>query len=150
MTALCKFDYNKLAMALRKEIEEYGSLLRMLYQQQNCLLNSLKRATADVEEQLTANQLATADRSAMVHQLAENLKRKDLSLNELPSVVPSELHFLFKALVDEVISLRIRIKHKMQFQRRLLEEAQMTNQSVIQQVFPQSVLQDISSLNSYY
>ena len=121
----------------------------MLYQQQNCLLHSLKRATADVEEQLTANQLATADRSAMVYQLAENLKRKDLSLNELPSVVPSELHFLFKALVDEVISLRIRIKHKMQFQRRLLEEAQMTNQSVIQQVFPQSVLQDISSLNYY-
>ena len=136
------FDFEKLAGALRREIEEYGSLLRMIYEQQNCLMNSLIKETNKIESQLTANQLATADRSAILGQLAEELQRDHVSLQELPSVVPHELQYLFQALVKEVTTLRARIKDKAQFLQKLLEQVQNTNTSILQQVFPNGIFNE--------
>ena len=134
------FDFDKLANSFRKEIEEFGSLLNLIYEQQNCLVEhnpiSLLQATAKIETQLPANQLATADRVALVQQLAEELGFEEIQLNELPKFVPQELQSLFKALVDEIIALRVRIKSKTQIQQKLLGQAQMINSSVMQQVLP--------------
>lgn len=134
------FNFEQLVASFRKEIEEYGALLNIIYEQQNCLLEhnpiSLLQATAKLESQLPANQLATADRTAQMEQLAEELNLESLALNELPGFVPSELQSLFKALVDEIITLRVRIKSKTQMQQKLLGQAQMINSSIIQQVFP--------------
>ena len=136
------FDFEKLASALRREIEEYGSLLSMIYEQQSCLMQTLMEETTKIESQLTANQLATADRSAMVGQLAEELHREKISLKDLPSVVPNELKYLFQALVDEVGTLRSRIKDKTQFLSKLLEQVQNTNTSIINHVFPKGIFND--------
>ena len=101
------FDFDKLANSFRKEIEEFGSLLNLIYEQQNCLVEhnpiSLLQATSKIESQLPSNQLATADRVALVQQLAEELNLEEIQLNELPKFVPQELQSLFKALVDEII-----------------------------------------------
>ena len=136
------FDFEKLASALRREIEEYGSLLGMIYEQQSCLMKTLMEETTKIESQLTANQLATADRSAIVGQLAEELHREKISLSDLPSVVPNELKYLFQALVDEVSTLRSRIKDKTQFLQKLLEQVQNTNASIINHVFPKGIFND--------
>ena len=136
------FDFEKLAGALRREIEEYGSLLSMIYEQQSCLMQTLMEETTKIESQLTANQLATADRSAIVGQLAEELHREKISLKDLPSVVPNELRYLFQALVDEVVMLRSRIKDKTQFLSKLLEQVQNTNTSIINHVFPKGIFND--------
>ena len=136
------FDFEKLAGALRREIEEYGSLLSMIYEQQSCLMQTLMEETTKIESQLTANQLATADRSAIVGQLAEELHREKISLKDLPSVVPNELRYLFQALVDEVGTLRSRIKDKTQFLSKLLEQVQNTNTSIINHVFPKGIFND--------
>lgn len=136
------FDFEKLASALRREIEEYGSLLSMIYEQQSCLMQTLMEETTKIESQLTANQLATADRSAIVGQLAEELHREKISLKDLPSVVPNELKYLFQALVDEVGTLRSRIKDKTQFLSKLLEQVQNTNTSIINHVFPKGIFND--------
>ena len=134
------FDFDKLANSFRKEIEEFGSLLNLIYEQQNCLIEhnpiSLLQATLKIEAQLPANQLATADRVALVQQLAEDLGLEEIQLNELPRLVPQELQSLFKALVDEIVALRVRIKSKTQIQQKLLGQAQMINSSVMQQVLP--------------
>ena len=136
------FDFEKLASALRREIEEYGSLLSMIYEQQSCLMQTFMEETTKIESQLTANQLATADRSAMVGQLAEELHREKISLKDLPSVVPNELQYLFRALVDEIVMLRSRIKDKTQFLSKLLEQVQNTNTSIINHVFPKGIFND--------
>ena len=136
------FDFEKLASALRREIEEYGSLLSMIYEQQSCLMQTLMEETTKIESQLTSNQLATADRSAMIGQLAEELHREKISLKELPNVVPNELKYLFQALVDEVVVLRSRIKDKTQFLQKLLEQVQNTNTSIINHVFPKGIFND--------
>ncbi len=134
------FKFERLASAFRKEIEEYGALLILIYEQQNCLSEhnpiSLLQATSRIEAQLPANQLATADRTAFMQQLAEIHGRDEIPLNELPKYVPEEVRSLFKALVEEIISLRLRIKNKTQIQQKLLGQAQMINTSVLQQVFP--------------
>lgn len=143
------FNYKTLAASLRKELEEYGSLLKLIYEQQNCLLDynpiSLLQATSKIETQLPSNQLATADRVALMQQLAEELNYPEIPLNELPSFVPKELQSLFKALVEEVITLRYRIKSKMQVQQKLLGQAQMVNSSVIHQVLPSSNIEKIKT-----
>lgn len=134
------FNFEQLAEALRKEIEEYGALLILIYEQQNCLAEhnpiSLLKATSKIEAQLPANQLATADRTAFMQQLAELHGCEEIQLNELQNFVPEEVKSLFKALVDEIIALRSRIKSKTQVQQKLLGQAQMINSSVLQQVFP--------------
>ena len=47
------FDFDKLANSFRKEIEEFGALLKLIYEQQNCLVEhnpiSLLQATAKIE-----------------------------------------------------------------------------------------------------
>lgn len=133
-----KFEY--LAEAFRKEIEEYGALLILIYEQQNCLVDhnpiSLLKAASKIEEQLPINQLVTADRMAFMQQLAELHGCEEIPLNELSNFVPEEVKSLFKALVEEVVSLRSRIKSKTQVQQKLLGQAQMINTSVLQQVFP--------------
>ena len=138
------FDFDKLADSFRKEIAEFGSLLNLIYEQQNCLIEhnpvSLLQATSKIEAQLPANQLATADRTALMQQLADDLNLEEIPLNELPKRVPIELQSLFKALVDEIISLRFRIKSKTQIQQKLLGQAQMINSSVIEHVIPNSKL----------
>lgn len=143
------FNYETLAASLRKELEEYGSLLKLIYEQQNCLLDynpiSLLQATSKIESQLPSNQLATADRVALMQQLAEELHYPEIPLNELPSFVPKEFQSLFKALVEEVITLRYRIKSKMQMQQKLLGQAQMVNSSVIHQVLPASNIEKIKN-----
>ena len=82
------FDFDKLADSFRKEIAEFGSLLNLIYEQQNCLVEhnpvSLLQATSKIEAQLPANQLATADRTALMQQLAEELNMEEIPLNELP------------------------------------------------------------------
>jgi len=97
---------------------------------------SLLKATSKIEEQLPANQLATADRTAFMQQLAELHGCEEIQLNELHTFVPEEVQSLFKALVNEVVTLRSRIKSKTQVQQKLLGQAQMINSSVLQQVFP--------------
>ena len=138
------FDFDKLADSFRKEIAEFGSLLNLIYEQQNCLVEhnpvSLLQATSKIEAQLPANQLATADRTALMQQLADDLNLEEIPLNELPGFVPAELQSLFKALVDEIISLRFRIKSKTQIQQKLLGQAQMINSSVIEHVIPNAKL----------
>lgn len=135
-----EFNFEQLAEAFRKEIEEYGALLILIYEQQNCLAEhnpiSLLKATSKIEAQLPANQLATADRTAFMQQLAELHGCEEIQLNELQNFVPEEVKSLFKALVDEIIALRLRIKSKTQVQQKLLGQAQMINSSVLQQVFP--------------
>lgn len=134
------FNFEQLAEAFRKEIEEYGALLILIYEQQNCLAEhnpiSLLKATSKIEAQLPANQLATADRTAFMQQLAELHGCEEIQLNELQNFVPEEVKSLFKALVDEIVALRSRIKSKTQVQQKLLGQAQMINSSVLQQVFP--------------
>lgn len=137
-----KFDFDKLANSFRKEIAEFGSLLNLIYEQQNCLMDhnpvSLLQATSKIESQLPANQLATADRIALMQQLADELEIEEIRLNEIPKLVPLELKSLFTALVDEIISLRFRIKNKTLIQQKLLGQAQMINSSVIEHVLPNS------------
>lgn len=134
------FNFEQLAEAFRKEIEEYGALLILIYEQQNCLAEhnpiSLLKATSKIEAQLPENQLATADRTAFMQQLAELHGCEEIQLNELHKFVPEEIQSLFKALVDEIVTLRSRIKSKTQVQQKLLGQAQMINSSVLQQVFP--------------
>lgn len=134
------FKFEQLAEAFRKEIEEYGALLILIYEQQNCLAEhnpiSLLQATSKIEAQLPANQLATADRTAFMQQLAELHGCEEIHLNELTNFVPEEVKSLFKALVDEIVSLRLRIRNKIQTQQKLLGQAQMINSSVLQQVLP--------------
>ena len=129
------FNFEALAGSLRKEIAEYGSLLGMIYEQQNCLMNGLLKESLKIESQLAVSQLAIADRAAMIGQLAEKLHCGELSLNELPKVVPEPLRSMFKALVEEIVGLQIRIKDKTQFQLQLLEQARAINHSIMQQVF---------------
>lgn len=105
-------------------------------------MQTLMEETTKIESQLTANQLATADRSAIIGQLAEELHREKISLKDLPSVVPNELRYLFQALVDEVVMLRSRIKDKTQFLSKLLEQVQNTNTSIINHVFPKGIFND--------
>ncbi len=137
---LKNFDFDKLAESFRKEIAEFGALLNLIYEQQNCLMEhnpiSLLQATSRIEAQLPANQLATADRSALMQQLGEEVGLEELSLNNLLNYIPQELQSLFKALVDEIISLRFRIKSKTQMQQKLLGQAQMINSSIIERVLP--------------
>lgn len=136
------YDFNALASSFRKEIEEYGLLLNLIYEQQNCLMShnpiSLIQATAQIEEQLPQTQAATADRAALFSQLAELKNTPTMTVNELPNNVPAELSSMFKALVEEIISLRYRIKSKTQLQQRLLAQAQLINGSVLKQINPQS------------
>lgn len=132
------FEFEKLAESYRKEIGELGALLKLIYEQQNCLLEynpiSLLQATSKIEAQLPANHLATADRVALMQQLADEMGRKEIPMNELPKIVPNELKSLFKALIEEIISLRLRIKNKTQVQQKLLGQTQMINTSIIQNV----------------
>lgn len=141
-----KCNINALVSAFRKEIEEYGMLLNLIYDQQNCILShnpiSLLQATSKIEEQLPANQLATAHRSALLHQFAEDLGQNTLPLNELPKFVPNEFQSLFKALVEELVSLRYRIKSKTQLQQRLLGQAQVVNTTVLKHIQPLSQTYD--------
>ncbi|MDR1254902.1 MAG: hypothetical protein LBJ78_02610 [Puniceicoccales bacterium] len=134
------FSYDQFANAFRKEIEEYGALLNLIYEQQNCLMKhnpiSLLQATSKIEAQLPANHSATANRSAFVQQLAEENGKEALMLNEIPKYVPENLKTLFEALVEEVIALRYRIKAKTQMQQKLLGQAQFINSSVLQQILP--------------
>ncbi len=134
------FNYEKCISAFRKEIEESGMLLNLIYEQQNCLLQhnpiSLLQATSKIEAQLPLNNLATADRTAFVNQLAELNGRETLALNEIPKYVPEEFKSLFKALVGEIVTLRYRIKSKIQLQQKLLGQAQLINDSVLQQMLP--------------
>jgi len=141
-----KFEFNKLAESYRKEIAELGALLKLIYEQQNCLLEynpiSLLEATSKIEAQLPANHLATADRVALMQQLADEMGRKEIQINELPRIVPNELKSLFKALIEEIISLRIRIRGKTQMQQKLLGQTQMINSSIIRNVISGSVDQE--------
>ncbi|MDR2769589.1 MAG: hypothetical protein LBB19_03515 [Puniceicoccales bacterium] len=139
-TANDTLHYDQFANAFRKEIEEYGALLNLIYEQQNCLMKhnpiSLLQATSKIEAQLPANHSATANRSAFVQQLAEEHGKEALMLNEIPKYVPENLKSLFEALVEEVITLRYRIKAKTQMQQKLLGQAQFINNSVLQQILP--------------
>ncbi len=134
------FKFEKLAESCRKEIAELGALLKLIYEQQNCLVKynpvSLLHATSKIEAQLPVNQLATADRVAFMQQLAEEMSQESIQLNELPKIVPLELKTLFEALVDEIISLRLRIKNKTNIQQKLLGQTQMINNSIIQKIIP--------------
>jgi hypothetical protein len=136
----CRFNYEQFANSFRKEIEEYGMLLNLIYEQQNCLTQhnpiSLLQAVSKIESQLPANQLATADRIAFVQQLAEAHGKDALTLNEIPSYMPLEYQSLFKALVEEIIALRQRIKAKTQVQQKLLGQAQIINNSILRQILP--------------
>jgi hypothetical protein len=139
-TANDTLNYDQFANAFRKEIEEYGALLNLIYEQQNCLMKhnpiSLFQATSKIEAQLPANYSTTANRSAFVQQLAEEHGKEALMLNEIPKYVPENLKSLFEALVEEVITLRYRIKAKTQMQQKLLGQAQFINNSVLQQILP--------------
>ena len=134
------FNFDKFAASFRKEIEEYGMLLNLIYEQQNCLINhnpiSLLQATSKIEAQLPSNHMATADRHAFMQQLAEENHKEDMMLNEIPNYVPEQYQSLFKALVEEIISLRYRIKTKTQLQQKLLSQAQVINHSILQQILP--------------
>ena len=134
------FNYKECIRVFRKEIEECGMLLNLIYEQQNCLMQhnpiSLLQATSKIEAQLPINNLATADRTAFVKQLAELNGQKSLALNEIPNYVSIEFKSLFKALVEEIVTLRYRIKSKIQLQQKLLERAQVINNSILQHVLP--------------
>ena len=136
------FDFKQFASAFRREIEEYGMLLNLIYEQQCYLRNynpiSLFQASAKIEAQLPVNHAATANRVAFMQQLAHENNKNTLTINEILQYVPANMKALFKTFTEEVITLRARIKSKMQIQQKLLMETQFVNTAVLQEMVPAS------------
>ncbi len=134
--------FESLVTFFRKEIEEYGMLLNLVCEQQNCLMQhnpiSLLQATTKIEAQLPYNQKATKEREMAMQKLEQTLQCPPLTFEILPSFAPENLRYLFNALTNEIITLVKKIKSKTQLQQRLLNQAQTINDSILKHLQPTS------------
>lgn len=137
-----KAHFENLVILFRKEVEEYGMLLNLICEQQNCLMQhnpiSLLQATAKIETQLPNNQKATKERERAMQELGKILQCTPLTFEKLPSYAPEKLRFLLNALTNEIITLVKKIKSKIQLQQRLLNQAQIINDSILKHLQPTS------------
>jgi len=129
------------AQCLREEVQEYGGLLRLFEEQQECVFNrdpdrllqlieTIREATAQAEE-------VRHRREKCVTSFATGLGRAaDATLRSLLPAIDDEARPLLQALVDEVNRLIHRVRHITRQNHQLLSRTVELQQGILRQFYP--------------
>lgn len=116
---------HELVTILRTELQEYGGLLNLLDQQQECILDrnteGLMHANKDIEVQAEANALIKQSRERIVNRLAQiwNLDGRP-RISELAAFFPEPMQPMVASLAGEINQLIAKSKRKLDQNRLLL------------------------------
>lgn len=132
---------HNLIEALREEMKQYGEMLAVLEQQQDCVVQ--RHATELLQNVASIN--AQADVIAAVRREREQRQRQitqamnletDVTFNVIIPLLPADYRPLVSALVSENNELLARIHHRTQQNHLLLSHAVELMQQLINAIFP--------------
>jgi flagellar biosynthesis/type III secretory pathway chaperone len=143
-------ECEKIADALRNELQEYGALLNLFGQQQNAILDrdpDLVLGIADLlESQIETVNRALREREALVRDFASQCnKPSDMPLRDLLSDSPQPVRLLLFALIDEINNLVFRTKRRARQNQMLLSRSVDVAQQILRRLNPGGVIQTYSN-----
>lgn len=143
-------DWQLLADALRKEVEEYGGLLNLFDQQQAALLrrdaDSVLTAVGSIESQIKTIDQCRKDREAVARDCCAQIGQAiDLPLRTLVHHFAEPVQPLLNALIEEVNSLIIRAKRRAQQNQMLLSRSIEVTQQILQRLHPTGISKTYSA-----
>ncbi len=131
---------------LRRELAEYGCLLRLFEDQQNFLFtrdaNSVLRLSAEIEQQVRYLHESRRSREEMVATFAvTNGQPINATLRSLVPLFPAEVQPLLEALIGEVNVLIHRVRRTSRHNHTLLARTVDTHQQMLRTLQPDSFMQ---------
>ena len=118
----------RLIESLREELKQYGEMLAILDQQQECVLSrhtqDLLRTVVDIHAQAAQLQDVRRQRQHIQQDLTRELRADaKASIADLTRLVPADYQPLLQALVEENNQLLIRVQHRARQNHLLLNRS---------------------------
>jgi flagellar biosynthesis/type III secretory pathway chaperone len=137
-------DWQALAESIREELRECAWLLSLLDRQQKAILRHEIEAFAEIDESMKEQSSrvsqARESRLALMAEARAYAGVDGGSLADLIPAMPEASRPLFEALAREAVSLRRRIRRRMEQNHRLLERASANVGGMLEEVRPGSVV----------
>jgi flagellar biosynthesis/type III secretory pathway chaperone len=132
---------HNLIEALREEMKQYGEMLAVLEQQQDCVVqrhaNDLLHNVAGINAQADVIAAVRREREQRQRQIAQEMNLEaDVAFNVIIPLLPADYRPLVSALVSENNELLARIHHRTQQNHLLLSHAVELMQQLIHAIFP--------------
>jgi hypothetical protein len=133
--------WEHIAQCLRNEVQEYGDMLRLFEEQQECVFNrdpgrllQLIEVTKDATQRAED---ARREREQCVSSFAAGLGRgADVTLRSLLPFIDCEARPLLQALIDEVNRLVHRVRRITRQNHLLLSRTVQLHQGLLRQFYP--------------
>ena len=143
-------NWQPLAEALRRELQEYGGLVNLLEEQQRGILGQdpegLMEKNFTIESQIEATDHLLKEREEMVHEIArESGHDEDSRLSQLLPFFPQVARPLLTALIDECLIIVEKIHRRVRQNQLLLMRAREVNEEIMRVLQPQKINSTYSS-----
>jgi len=143
--------WEQVADCLRDEVQEYGGLLRLFEEQQECVFNRDPGRLLELIETIKEATLRAEDarhrREECVSAFAAGLGRPaDVTLRSLLPSIDDEARPLLQALIDEVNRLIHRVRRITRQNHLLLSRTVQLHQGLLRQFYPGAFTPTYSAL----
>lgn len=130
-----------IAECLRRELADYGGLLRLFEQQQQSLFErdpeSVLRLASEIEQQArTLSECRTRREQVVAEFAAAHGQPEDAALRSLLPLIESNARPLLEALINEVNTLLHRVRRVSRHNHSLLSKAVEMHQDTLQSLRP--------------